>query len=212
MPCSSSRTIRTCSRSRRQTCKAPPPWRGEFCLAGFGIDKDAATGRKRDKPFLAFDVTYSGDERGYILASKPAEDGYSGGGAFRDGALMGMIVRRTTPPASVIVPIGFIVDFVAPEGIYLDLDKGRKFEPGVPPSQLSFSIDKNLSRIEGNRLDIEKILRSVEWLVELSEPVTEPKLVLTPDRSFTIPDPGRLFHCRSDRLFRGQRFRDLHPR
>ncbi|HSF96685.1 MAG TPA: trypsin-like peptidase domain-containing protein, partial [Thermohalobaculum sp.] len=157
---------------------------GEFCLAGFGLVKDPRGNVIEYKPYLAVSAAYQGEERGHILADKQIAAGYSGGGAFRDGALLGLIVRRKgSPVGTYIVPTEFILDFIASEGIYLD--NNWKFEPGVPASDLSVKIENIRRKADANQLEIERILRSVEWLVELQpDHASGPQLVLTPRRSF----------------------------
>ncbi len=152
-----------------------------ICISGFGIYKDQF-GRQVNRSFTSIEAATQGYQLGYLFASMPVQDGFSGGGAFIDGQFAGLILRRSDA-GSFIIPVSYIVDFITSQGIFLNAD--RSFVPGTQWSQMPQLVENNRRNNDANRREINKILRSVHWLIELRRQGAEVmSIVFTPKLAF----------------------------
>jgi hypothetical protein len=156
-----------------------------ICLSGFGIYKDEE-GTRIEQPFRANSAVSRGRQLGYLLANEPVQEGYSGGAAFFNGNLLGIILRRLSDHGSFIVPLPYVVDFVSAGGIFLNQDDS--FALGPHWSEMPRLVDNIRINNDLNRLEIVKILHSVEWRIELKKIPGEFSIVFTPKRAF----PGQM--------------------
>ena len=174
-----------------------------MCLSGFGIHVDARGARTENK-FLSVRADSQGSQLGYMYANRPIELGYSGGAAFVDGELAGLILRKDTT-GTFIIPISYIVEFVAPEGIFLNAD--RSFEPGVVFSQMAQMVENNRRNTEKNRLEIKRIYRSINWIIEYRK--GDGLIVLTPKPAFPDQVIEGTFIGELTAYFEGENFKQF---
>lgn len=135
-----------------------------ICLSGFGFYQDPA-GAKTENKFNSIDALTQGMQLGYYFANSAVPLGYSGGAAFIDGEMAGMILRRSDN-GTFIIPVSYLADFLIAQGVFLKPET-RSFETGTQWSQLPQLVENNRLNIDKNRREIQKILRSLEWQVEL---------------------------------------------
>lgn len=151
-----------------------------ICLSGFGMYDDA-TGKRFENSFLSIQAQTQGLQLGYYFANTPVQLGYSGGAAFIDGELAGLILRRSDH-GTFIIPVTYVADFLIAQGIFRRAD--RSFEIGTQWSQVPQLVDNNRRNIEASRQEIQKILRSINWLIELQPQGADYAIVFTPKPVF----------------------------
>jgi hypothetical protein len=152
----------------------------QICLSGFGFYDDARGVRFENK-FNSIQAQTQGMQLGYYFANAQVPLGYSGGAAFIDGEMAGVILRRSDS-GSFIVPISYVADFLIAQGIFLRAE--RSFETGTQWSQLPQLVENNRLNIEQNRREIQKILRSIDWQVELRSQGSDYVIVFIPKPVF----------------------------
>ena len=153
-----------------------------ICLSGFGFYEDPR-GAKTELKFNSINALTQGMQLGYYFANYPVPLGYSGGAAFINGEMAGLILRRSDS-GTFIIPVSFLADFLIAQGVFLKPET-RSFETGTQWSQLPQLVENNRLNIDKNRREIQKILRSLEWHVELrSQANGDYSIVFTPKQVF----------------------------
>lgn len=152
------------------------------CIVGFGTYR-AAQGQAINEGLQAVPAKVSSFQIGYIVPDAPFENGFSGGGLFHDGRLVGVNLRRRAQGGSFVIPSTFVRRFISASGLYADSD--GTVSVGTPLEDLQERIRGNSRAILSQNETLDRVLRSIEWDIRLEH--SEPDalgLVLEAQRAF----------------------------
>lgn len=152
------------------------------CILGFGIHRNG------QDPAIFEDLKsvpshISTYQIGYIVTDAPFISGFSGGGLFQDGELVGINLRRKSAGGSYSIPVSYLIDHAAGLGLYID-DQGR-LVAGTAPRDLQLRLRETEKTLVRQEETLRRILRSIDWQIDLNfESLHNVEMILEADPAF----------------------------
>ena len=111
---------------------------------------------------------------GYLLFDKGSESSYSGGGAFREDFLTG-IIAKTSTTHTFVIGLDRLAQFLSFNGLVVD--ENGFLQSGLRFSDFANKVSVNTKNINKNRKQIARIMSAVNWTFQLEKDTITNKLV-----------------------------------